>query len=193
MNFVEKFPFFLFSIEWTSPNINAEQKSAVVNILKQTSYPYPYVLFGPPGTGKTKTLVEAISQIVRNDNPSEFILVCCTSNSACDELAKRLLEDGITDKIFRIFSKSVAQDTSGIPNCVLKASNLAKGEHYFPSLPILCTYKVVVCTLTTAGRLSQGKIDRRHFSHIFIDEAGSATESQIMIAIAGKHCINGLI
>lgn len=33
--------------------------------------------------------------------------------------------------------------------------------------------------------MTQGHISRDFFSHIFIDEAGSATESQIMIAIAG--------
>lgn len=47
-------------------------------------------------------------------------------------------------------------------------------------------YQVIVCTLTTAGRLSQGKINPKHFSHVFIDEAGSATETQTLIAIAGK-------
>lgn len=42
--------------------------------------------------------------------------------------------------------------------------------------------------------MTQGHISRDFFSHIFIDEAGSATESQIMIAIAGlcssKHKIH---
>lgn len=46
--------------------------------------------------------------------------------------------------------------------------------------------QVIVCTLTTAGRLSQGKINPKHFSHVFIDEAGSATETQTLIAVAGK-------
>lgn len=177
-------------MEWTSSDVNDEQKIAIINILKGTAYPYPYILYGPPGTGKTKTLVEAISQIMKNDTPSEYILVCATSNSACDEIAKRLIEDGKAggDKVFRIFSKSVlSKDISIIPQCVLNASNLSKGEHYFPSLDILCTYKVIVCTLTTAGRLSQGKINPQHFSHIFIDEAASATESQTLIALSGNN------
>lgn len=200
-------------MEWTTLDINDEQKTAVINILKGTAYPYPYILYGPPGkfeslsrfecgiliclsfghghagTGKTRTLVEAISQIMKNESPSEYVLVCATSNSACDELAKRLIEGGIAggDKVFRIFSKSVpSKDMSTIPQCVLNASNLSKGEHYFPSLDILYTYKVIVCTLTTAGRLSQGKINTRHFSYVFIDEAGSCTESQTLIAISGN-------
>lgn len=177
-------------MEWTSPDINDEQKTAIINILKGTAYPYPYILYGPPGTGKTKTLVEAIFQIIKNEMPSEYVLVCATSNSACDEVAKRLIDGGMagTDQVFRLFSKSVlSKDISTIPQCVLNASNLSTGEHYFPTLEMLCTFKVIVCTLTTAGRLSQGKINAQHFSHVFIDEAGSSTETQTLIALSGNN------
>lgn len=130
-------------ILWDSNDINDEQKLAVINILKQTAYPYPYLLFGPPGTGKTKTLIEAVLQIIRNNNPTEYILVCATSNSACNEVAKRLLQsDGGKDRVFRIFSKSCAFKMSEIPTDVLAASNLQKGEHYYPSLQVIYQYKV---------------------------------------------------
>lgn len=137
--------FWIFRIEWSSKEINDEQKSAVINILKQTSYPYPYLLFGPPGTGKTKTLIEAILHIIHNDNPDESILVCATSNSACNEVAQRLLKHCGSDKVFRIFSKSMAFKKSEIPNDVLSASNLQTGEHYYPSLQVIYRYKVCFC------------------------------------------------
>lgn len=129
-------------IEWCSNDTNEQQKSAVINILKQTSYPYPYLLFGPPGTGKTKTLIEAILQIIRNDNPDEFILVCATSNSACNEVAQRLLTNCGSDKVFRIFAKSATFKLSELPNDLVAASNLKKGEHYYPSLQVIYQYKV---------------------------------------------------
>ena len=42
---------------------NPEQCQAVQHILAGTSRPAPYLVFGPPGTGKTMTTVEAIKQV----------------------------------------------------------------------------------------------------------------------------------
>lgn len=129
--------------------------------------------------------------------------MCATSNSACDELVKRLVDIVPKESVFRMYSKSLEPKTANkmrtkteekmaaklasIPPTVLAVSNLRDGTHYYPPLEILYRYKVVVCTLTAAGRLAQGKISPKHFSHIFIDESGSATESQTLIAIAGNQ------
>lgn len=42
---------------------NLEQYTAVCNIVAGISKPAPYLVFGPPGTGKTVTMVEAIKQV----------------------------------------------------------------------------------------------------------------------------------
>ena len=46
-------------------HLNSEQQQAVQKILSGSSRPAPYLVFGPPGTGKTVTLVEAIKQVSR--------------------------------------------------------------------------------------------------------------------------------
>ncbi|KAJ2938788.1 hypothetical protein O0L34_g3409 [Tuta absoluta] len=70
---------------------NDEQRSAVEHIVSKTSGRTPYIVFGPPGTGKTMTVVEAIVQIVAM-NPKHRVLVCTDSNMAADHIALMLLK-----------------------------------------------------------------------------------------------------
>ena len=55
----------LYSRAFYDRNLNSEQQQAVQKILSGSSRPAPYLVFGPPGTGKTVTLVEAIKQVRR--------------------------------------------------------------------------------------------------------------------------------
>lgn len=43
---------------------NLEQQQAVSQIVNKSAMPAPYLVFGPPGTGKTVTIVEAIAQVM---------------------------------------------------------------------------------------------------------------------------------
>jgi len=45
---------------------NAQQMTAIRHILAGTSRPAPFLVFGPPGTGKTVTIVEAMKQVLIN-------------------------------------------------------------------------------------------------------------------------------
>ena len=75
----------------TSPRLNASQQAAIDKILSAEDFA---IVHGPPGTGKTTTLVQAILAIHRRDG--EPILVSAPSNTAVDLLSERLSELGLT-------------------------------------------------------------------------------------------------
>ncbi|MEQ2297665.1 hypothetical protein AMECASPLE_036895 [Ameca splendens] len=79
--------------QFFNPDLNPCQKEAVKRILEGECRPAPYVLFGPPGTGKTITLIEAILQVY-HFLPSSRVLVCTPSNSAADLICVRLHHSG---------------------------------------------------------------------------------------------------
>ena len=55
-------------------SLNERQRAAVCRILSGQCRPCPYLLFGPPGTGKTITVVEAILQVSSVSDSVENLL-----------------------------------------------------------------------------------------------------------------------
>ncbi|XP_060775441.1 putative helicase mov-10-B.1 isoform X2 [Neoarius graeffei] len=163
---------------------NPEQKAAVQHILSGQYKPAPYLIFGPPGTGKTVTLVEAIKQ-VNKSGPGVHVLACAPSNSACDLLCERLLGFVDTHRLFRLYASS--RDPRAVPQKLLKCSNWveSQGSFILPPKETLMKYTIIVVTLITAGRLVTGGVPVGHFTHIFIDEAGQAVEPECVVGIAG--------
>uniref|UniRef100_A0A673M1T7 RNA helicase n=1 Tax=Sinocyclocheilus rhinocerous TaxID=307959 RepID=A0A673M1T7_9TELE len=156
---------------------NPEQKAAVQHILSGTSKPAPYLIFGPPGTGKTVTVVEAIKQ-VNKSKATTHILACAPSNSACDLLCERLLGYVDAHRLYRLCAPS--RDPRTVPQKLLDHNSFI-----LPSRKDLMDRSVIVVTLVTAGRLVSGGFAKGHFTHIFIDEAGQAVEPECIIGIAG--------
>uniref|UniRef100_A0A4W3IM21 RNA helicase n=1 Tax=Callorhinchus milii TaxID=7868 RepID=A0A4W3IM21_CALMI len=163
---------------------NPEQFDAIRYILSGLSRPAPYLIFGPPGTGKTVTIVEAIKQVV-DHIPNAHILACAPSNSATDLLCQRLLKHLDKQSLYRL--NAFCREWKHIPTDVQECSNWDSAEQTFvyPTKDSLSNYRVIITTLITAGRLASARFPRGHFSHVFIDEAGHAVEPECVIAVAG--------
>ncbi|XP_037629483.1 putative helicase mov-10-B.2 [Sebastes umbrosus] len=161
---------------------NKEQYEAVQHIVAGSSKPAPYLVFGPPGTGKTVTLVEAIKQIEKNQ-ASCHILACAPSNSAADLLCQKILDHVDERKVFRMYASS--RDPQCVPIELRACSNLVGDCYEYPAKEKLMEYKIIVTTLITAGRLVTGGIPDDHFTHVFVDEAGHAVETECLVPLAG--------
>ncbi|XP_062921481.1 putative helicase MOV-10 isoform X1 [Mobula hypostoma] len=163
---------------------NPEQARAVRCIVAGISRPAPYLIFGPPGTGKTVTIVEAIKQVL-NCIPTAHILACAPSNSATDLLCQRIRRSVEKRHIYRL--NAASRNWDSVPSDVKEYSNWNESTRSYevPSKDVLKQYRVIASTLITAGRLASANFPPGHFSHVFIDEAGHAVEPESIIAIAG--------
>lgn len=90
----------LFPIRF--PWLNHSQEMAVNKVLGAKDVA---IVHGPPGTGKTTTLVEAIYETLHRENQ---VLVCAQSNMAVDWIAEKLVDRGI--QVLRIGNPTRVND-----------------------------------------------------------------------------------
>lgn len=80
-----RFTFAPMSFPW----LNETQERAVNEVLRAKDVA---IVHGPPGTGKTTTLVEAINEMLMRESQ---VLVCAQSNMAVDWICEKLVDRGI--------------------------------------------------------------------------------------------------
>lgn len=77
------------ALNFSNKQLNDSQQKAVIAITQNENIT---IVHGPPGTGKTTTLVEAIVQLIK---AGEKVLVSAPSNTAVDNIAKGLIKQGV--------------------------------------------------------------------------------------------------
>ena len=191
--------FFIFQIQqlrWIlHSNLNEDQREIINKIAAPAIVSPPLVVFGPFGTGKTFTLNQAIRRISVDQNSR--VLLCTHSNSAADlhvELLDTYLkkEKGIAAcKPLRIYTP--LRKLSTVPDVVKEYCLIAdKGEpteaFRLPTREEVIKHRVIVSTLSMSRALFDMDL-HRYFSHILIDEAAQALETEMLtpLTLAGNN------
>ena len=171
----------------------------------------PMIISGPPGTGKTKTIVETVVQLCRDKNFSGSILVCAPSDQAADTLALRLKPNLTVESLLRLqdYSRTFAEVPEALlVHCVVDSEN---NIFTLPPFERLMRYKVVVTTCRDAHMLVEARVTNRdlnylhtslseaigahmltgamppplpmHWTALFLDEAAQATEPEALVPL----------
>uniref|UniRef100_A0A6P4EER3 RNA helicase n=1 Tax=Drosophila rhopaloa TaxID=1041015 RepID=A0A6P4EER3_DRORH len=186
-------------LPWYNPSLNIIQKRAVYNILRGDAEDIPYVIFGPPGTGKTVTLVETILQLVRN-LPGARILVGTPSNSSANLVTKRLVDCNVLlqgDFIRLVSHNQVEKDL--IPpelmsycatvdlgmdgSCEDSMVTTDSGLKLRCQMKFIGSHRITISTCSTLGNFLTMGFPSGHFTHALFDEAGQCTEPETMVPI----------
>ncbi|KIY70065.1 P-loop containing nucleoside triphosphate hydrolase protein [Cylindrobasidium torrendii FP15055 ss-10] len=188
--------------EWFDSGLNEEQKRAVA-FASTYQFPVPYIIKGPPGTGKTRTVVELVHQILAG-NPNAHILVCAPSNSATDTLALRLAKRLSRDQLLRL--NDPKRTFAEVPGVLLPYCHIDSNHFALPDIDVLLNYRVLVtscldasllmkarCTNTCFGILEDitlGAIHptrqrpiQPHWTHLIVDEAAQGSEPELLIPL----------
>jgi len=169
--------------------------------------------FLPKGTGKTKTLTEAVLQVLHRQ-PQSTILLAAPSSTAADTLALRLAGSLKQGEMIRIndFSRTFAE----VPEKLMLYCSIDEEKNVFclPELKALMEARVIVTTTFDASLLVKARVTNSdlaklnvavastikprkdskdevqdegvplHFTHLIIDETGQGTEAELSSLLA---------
>jgi DNA polymerase III delta prime subunit len=177
---------FLAKVSWHYDSINPQQQQAIARFCSRPNgsenWP-PYLVHGPPGTGKTITTVETVLQLLLDK--SNTVLLVAPSNAAADVLCSRLVNKGVPSTLMhRFFWRK--RRIEAVPSHLLPYSHQDAESGRLAYLPLaeLQRKQVIVCTCLAAGILHDLGVRKGQFSHILIDEAGHALEPETLVPLS---------
>ena len=144
-------------------DLNDKQTMFVDMVRLRTSRPStnairpPMLLTGPAGTGKTKTLLKTIFEILHDDSLSKrhCILVCTPSHSAADVVTTRLgtMMQNPTESILRLYDSDRPVETVPVHMLQYCRQTGMTGTFALPPAKGLFAFQVIVCTCSDAHLL----------------------------------------
>ncbi len=151
----------------TFPWLNASQQRAVNKTLCCRDV---MVVHGPPGTGKTTTLVEAVYETLRREPQ---VMVCAQSNAAVDWICGKLIDRGVP--VLRVGNPARVDDK------VLSATYERQFEAH-PDYPELWGVRKAIRELV-AGRRRMSRADASALSNRLHNLRHRAVELEVKIQV----------
>ena len=151
----------------TFPWLNASQQQAVNKTLCCRDV---MVVHGPPGTGKTTTLVEAVYETLRREPQ---VMVCAQSNAAVDWICGKLIDRGVP--VLRVGNPARVDDK------VLSATYERQFEAH-PDYPDLWGVRKAIRELV-AGRRRMSRADASALSNRLHNLRRRAVELEVKIQV----------
>ncbi|KAG1930154.1 helicase with zinc finger domain 2 [Pimephales promelas] len=175
--------------------LNEKQQAAMNFFLGVTdnggSVP-PLLIYGPFGTGKTRTLAK-MAQVLAQQ-PQNKILICTHTNSSADLYIKGHFHEYVTTvhheakplRIKAMESNLRSTDPTILPYCHLSKTGI---RFEFPDKDVLDSTRIIITTTALARLFQDMKLPENYFSHILIDEASQMLECEALMALglAGKN------
>eukprot|EP01035_Chromulina_nebulosa_P018484 gene18484-24197_t len=165
-------------LAWNEEQLQAIHSISILHGTSDNRLP-PYIIHGPPGTGKTATVIESIRKLLAL-HPDKKVLACAPSDAACDVICYRLSKYFDKTQLFRLNWWQRHPDS--LKTELISYSH--KSGYLFDTLPNheLISYSIIVCTCGSAGALlnNNNKITPL-FDLVVIDEVSQAVESEALI------------
>lgn len=134
------------------------------------------------------------------------MLVATPSNSSADLIAERLLDSGhlIPGDLVRLVGYHCIEEgklpEKLVPYCTTgdirsmgddanKPVILGEPLKTSSNAQTLGRHRITVGTCIALGQLYKMGFTRGHFTHIFVDEAGQATEPEILVPLGWYYCV----
>jgi len=169
-------------IQIDTTNLNSSQARAVVEAVRSDLT----LVHGPPGTGKTSTVVRVINEW-RKHSPDERILVTASTNNAIDNILEKFVSGGLVRDIVRVCPEPSALSKGAAKYWV---GAFVEGDINRPSAAMkeaqqkVMDSKIVFTTCTGAGL---GLLRKVTFPYVIVDEASQITEPNSLIPLV-KGC-----
>ena len=165
------------------------QNKVVLGYLTHSFGDPPLILRGPPGTGKTKCIINAVFNTALTSE-GKILIVLHTNNGVNDfyKKIKLIIENDERLQHLQV-TKLVIKSAPITPTCK-KYCTLTKDKlgHEFPSYATLSNSHIIITTYGTSPRLGYITTENGDYAHIkavhlFLEEAGYPSEDTIAIPI----------